>query len=320
MSKTIDGTVTQIGYDGLNPVQKLDGSNAASANLHAELRIDECFVRIDFSGTMAFLRDALGSTVGLVGTGGSIDTGYTYQPLGTTTAAGTNANPYQFTGRENDGTGLYYFRARYYSPTLQRFIAQEPIGFAGGGSNLYEYVVNDPTDITDPKGNQLVTALLVGAAVGGIVGAVNGIANGCSWSSVTDSALIGAGIGAGVGVASILGASGALGSAVGSFFGASLSPAAAGALGGSIIGAAAATSGTIANEEKSGSGLNGRAIAGSALGGALGGSVVGAATAGLSGGANITDSGSMGLSFGELSGGFNAVFSGGKNCGCGGGF
>jgi RHS repeat-associated protein len=29
--------------------------------------------------------------------------------------------------RENDGTGLYYYRARYYSPELQRFISQDPI-------------------------------------------------------------------------------------------------------------------------------------------------------------------------------------------------
>jgi RHS repeat-associated protein len=311
--------VTQMLYDGLNPVQELDGGNAVTANLLTGLGIDEYFARTDSSGTMAFMRDALGSTVGLVGAASSIDTGYTYQPFGATTVAGSNANPYQFTGRENDGTGLYFYRARYYSPTFQRFIAQDPFGFAGGGSNLYEYVVNDPTDITDPKGNQLVTALLVGAAIGGVVGAVNGIATACSWSSVTDSALIGAGIGAGVGVASILGASGALGSAIGGLFGARFSPAAAGALGGSIIGAFAATSGTIANEEISGSGLNGGAIAGSAFGGALGGSVAGAATAGLTGAANITVGGSTGLSFGGLSGGFNAVFSGGKNCGCGGG-
>ena len=39
----------------------------------------------------------------------------------------SNANPYQFTGRENDGTGLYFYRARYYSPTFQRFIAQDPL-------------------------------------------------------------------------------------------------------------------------------------------------------------------------------------------------
>lgn len=58
---------------------------------------------------------------------------------------------YEFTGRENDGTGLYYYRARYYSPTYQRFIAQDPIGFRGG-LNLYVYALNDPVDFGDPAG------------------------------------------------------------------------------------------------------------------------------------------------------------------------
>lgn len=48
--------------------------------------------------------------------------------------------------------GLYYNRARYYSPTLQRFISQDPIGFAGGDANLYRYVLNDPINIEDPLG------------------------------------------------------------------------------------------------------------------------------------------------------------------------
>jgi len=56
------------------------------------------------------------------------------------------------TGRENDGTGLYYYRARYYSPTLQRFISEDPIGFAGGDVNFYAYVGNNPIRYIDPRG------------------------------------------------------------------------------------------------------------------------------------------------------------------------
>jgi RHS repeat-associated protein len=63
-----------------------------------------------------------------------------------------NANSYQFTGRENNGTGLYYYRARYYSPTYQRFIAQDPMGFPGGDPDLYGYVYGDPVNLTDPPG------------------------------------------------------------------------------------------------------------------------------------------------------------------------
>jgi RHS repeat-associated protein len=83
-------------------------------------------------------------------------TTYTYDQMDRRVS---RTNPYQFTGRENDGTGLglYFYRARYYNPTLQRFIAQDPIGFAGGDSNLYRYVYEDPADLIDPPGRGRVS-------------------------------------------------------------------------------------------------------------------------------------------------------------------
>ena len=46
-------------------------------------------------------------------------------------------NEILFTSRRLDPeTGLYYFRARYYHPTLGRFISRDPIGYADG-YNLY---------------------------------------------------------------------------------------------------------------------------------------------------------------------------------------
>jgi len=108
MSKTISGATTQFLYDGLNPVQELNGSNGVVANLLTGLRIDEFFTRTD-TATSTFLGDALGSTVGLVGSGGLIATTYTYQPFGATTVGGSaSGNSYQFTGRENDGTMIRY--------------------------------------------------------------------------------------------------------------------------------------------------------------------------------------------------------------------
>ena len=152
MSKTINGPTTQFLYDGLNPVQELQ-SGTPSANLLTGLNIDEYFTRADSGGTMAFLSDALGSTVGLTNSAGALATNYTYQPFGATTLSGTaNANPYQFTGRENDGTGLYFYRARYYSPILQRFASQNPLDFDGGDANFYAYVGSDPSDWSDPSG------------------------------------------------------------------------------------------------------------------------------------------------------------------------
>ncbi len=97
---------------------------------------------------------ALGSTLALADSSGALDTTYSYEPFGNTTISVSSGNPYQFTGRENDDTGLYYYRARYYSPTFQRFVSQDPIGFGGGDINIYAYVQNQPTILTDPRGKQ----------------------------------------------------------------------------------------------------------------------------------------------------------------------
>jgi RHS repeat-associated protein len=154
MKKTIGGITTQFLYDGLNPVQELNSSNVATANLLTGLNIDEFFSRTDSSGARSFLTDILGSTLALTDSSGTIQTQYTYEPFGNATVSGAaNGNSYQFTGRENDGTGLYYSRHRYYHPSFQRFISQDPLGFIGG-VNMYGYVGNNPTNFTDHVGLQ----------------------------------------------------------------------------------------------------------------------------------------------------------------------
>ncbi len=46
---------------------------------------------------------------------------------------GAVINPHTYTGREYDAeSGLYYYRARYYNPTIGRFLSEDPIGFEGG--------------------------------------------------------------------------------------------------------------------------------------------------------------------------------------------
>jgi RHS repeat-associated protein len=82
-----------------------------------------------------------------------VQTEYTYEPFGKTTSTGAaNSSSYQYTGRENDGTGLYYYRARYYHPGLHGFVSEDPIRLTGGTSNFYLYVDNNPTNRTDPSG------------------------------------------------------------------------------------------------------------------------------------------------------------------------
>jgi RHS repeat-associated protein len=153
--KSINGTTTQSLYDGLNPAQELQ-NGTPRANMLTGLGIDEYFQRTDSGGTYDYLSDIVGSTVALTGTSGSIQTQYTYSPFGNPSSSGSSSsNPYQFTGRENDGTGLDYYRARYYSPTTQRFISEDPLEFAGGDLDLYSYVQNSPQTLEDPTGLQI---------------------------------------------------------------------------------------------------------------------------------------------------------------------
>ena len=57
----------------------------------------------------------------------------------------------EFTAREDDGTGLYYYRARYYHSALGRFASEDPLRFVGG-PNFYAYAQNDPLALRDPLG------------------------------------------------------------------------------------------------------------------------------------------------------------------------
>jgi RHS repeat-associated protein len=149
VSKTIGG-ITQYLYDGANPVQEISGTTA-SANLLTG-GVDEYFQRTDLAGTRNFLTDALGSTVALADSTGTLQTQYTFEPFGNTTVAGTaTTNTFTYTGRELDPTGLYFYRARYYSPQLQRFLSEDPAGFRGG-INKYAYVQNSPVNFRDPFG------------------------------------------------------------------------------------------------------------------------------------------------------------------------
>jgi RHS repeat-associated protein len=51
----------------------------------------------------------------------------------------------------DQGSRLYYMRARYYDPQLGRFLSEDPIGVSGG-LNLYAYAGNDPVNMWDPTG------------------------------------------------------------------------------------------------------------------------------------------------------------------------
>lgn len=170
-TKTVGGTTTGFLYDGLNPVQELAGGLPA-ASLVTGLGIDEYFTRTDGTGARHFLADALGSTVALGDGSGAVQTEYSYEPYGgLTTSGAASGNAFTFTGREADGTGLFFYRARYYHPRLQRFVSEDPIGLAAG-ANVYSYVLNQPTRYTDPLG--LKPSPWFGGSGGGGAGGAGG--------------------------------------------------------------------------------------------------------------------------------------------------
>lgn len=137
-------------------------------------------VRQTAAGNEFYHTDALGSTLALSNAAGVSTVSYAYEAFGKTTISDTSANPFQYTGRENDGVGLYYYRARYYNPALERFVSEDPLRLSAvygsvswgvepyvpvprtainedlseydEGSNFYEYVAGNSLSFNDPYG------------------------------------------------------------------------------------------------------------------------------------------------------------------------
>jgi RHS repeat-associated protein len=151
ISKTIGEATTGYLHDGANVAQEYEGEELAATVLTG-LQMDQLFARTASKGAESYLTDRLGSVIALADSSKKTTTSYTYEPFGASTIEGESDNPFQFTGRENDGTGLQYNRARYYDPGSARFLSPDPAGFEGSGSNLYNYVGGDPLNLIDPTG------------------------------------------------------------------------------------------------------------------------------------------------------------------------
>jgi RHS repeat-associated protein len=151
IGKTVNGIATGFIYDGAQAIAELKGS-AVEVAYHLGLQIDEVLARYTALGDHTLLTDALMSISAQTGAHQAIENFYAYTPYGESlSVGGDDANALQFTGRENDVTGLYYYRSRYYDPVLKRFVSEDPTGVAGG-LHLYSYVDGDPTNLNDPLG------------------------------------------------------------------------------------------------------------------------------------------------------------------------
>lgn len=147
-------------YDGEQPLMDcLDDEIDPMTLYYGGEKIDDLhLVWRRGEGAFWVLTDPLGTVRRVLNaTNGVVVASLQYDSFGNPAAA-TGAQPpptgrFGFAGREWDATtGLYYNRARYYDPDMGRFISEDPIGFAGGDSNLYRYAQNSPHVWRDPTG------------------------------------------------------------------------------------------------------------------------------------------------------------------------
>jgi RHS repeat-associated protein len=173
VEKDVDSAVERFIYSGHETVVAYDGSNNWLREFVFGSVIDEVLMMeqadvLDFDNdentsetTRSFYhRNALGSVMEITEMDEDVAVSYRYNPYGAVTITRNSeeqssdplGNPWMYTGRFNDEeTGLYYYRARAYSPVTGRFLQRDPLGY-GPGANLYAYCDASPAAHRDPLG------------------------------------------------------------------------------------------------------------------------------------------------------------------------
>ncbi|HEX8240839.1 MAG TPA: RHS repeat-associated core domain-containing protein [Allosphingosinicella sp.] len=144
---------TRFGYDGTALIAEYNGSNALLRRYVHGPGADEPLVWYEGTGTSdrRFLHaDERGSVIAVTNSSGTTLNVNGYDEYGIPSSG--NPSRFQYTGQTwLPELGMYYYKARIYSPTLGRFLQADPIGYSGG-MNFYAYVGGDPVNFTDPSG------------------------------------------------------------------------------------------------------------------------------------------------------------------------
>jgi RHS repeat-associated protein len=150
--KNVGGTKTRFIYNGLQRIAEYDGTaGTLNTRFVYATGLDEPIVEVSSGGTKTFFhRDRLGSIIARTNNSGAVTQRYEYGPYGE--SAALSGTSFGFTGQRYDAeSGLYNYKARYYSPVIGRFLQPDVIGYADG-LNLYTYVYNQPVNFSDPLG------------------------------------------------------------------------------------------------------------------------------------------------------------------------
>jgi len=153
MHQEAGASVTRMLWDGDTLIAEYDNGNALQRRYVFGPGTDEPLVRYEGTGTSDrhwYHADERGSVIATSDGSGAVTNVNSYDEYGIPGSG--NVGRFQYTGQQwLSDIGMYYYRARLYSPTLGRFAQTDPIGSAGG-MNLYAYVGNNPVNFTDPAG------------------------------------------------------------------------------------------------------------------------------------------------------------------------
>jgi len=146
-------TATRFVYDGGMISEELNASDTVLRRYAFGPAGDEPIVWYEGSGTATkrYLdQDERGSVTRITDASGATVAVNSYDEYGIPGSA--NPTRFGYTGQAwLPEIGLAYYKARFYSPTLGRFLQTDPAGYADG-PNWYNYVHSDPVNGIDPSG------------------------------------------------------------------------------------------------------------------------------------------------------------------------